>query len=195
MKTITAMLEDVMGPNLIARSRLPASIHRHVMRLQPGERRVAHRRGWKIVREGHEDAELIPTDFDVNKLCIINNMIDRCMVGGAGMNHFMTLMCCGTRWGPLHDSWNAIKTSAKRAHKGRIWSALVRFSGVANLPFGPFRSTAWKSQLQEALRSLTETLSPTSPEFERAMERQQALQPHRFADQSPGRGQTCAAGT
>lgn len=53
-------------------------------------------------------------------------------------------LCRVWSWGPFHDQWNSIKMA--------IWRAVVRFSSVANINHGPFRSGCWGKGKQTALR-------------------------------------------
>ena len=43
--------------------------------------------------------------------------------------------------------WNSVKQAAKNG-KRSMWKAVVRFSNVANLNFGPFRSGCWGKRKQ-----------------------------------------------
>ena len=143
IRTICGMTEAAVGGGLMNRCKLPPEMD-GVMRLELGCKLVRGLAGMEVHDASGTVTPVIPSSFSSTRLCIINNTIDRCGIGAAGMACCLShlRMTWTAHWGPLHDSWNAIRTSAKKTRSGSIWRALVRFSGVANLPFGPFRSTA-----------------------------------------------------
>ena len=66
-------------------------------------------------------------------------------------------------WGPLHDVWNGVKTSAKGVPTW--WQEVVRFAAVCNLNCGPFRSGAWGKAKQNGLKEVTELVGPEHARF------------------------------
>ena len=184
LQAVVTMLEAVAGPNLLARSRLPPVLH--VMRLQRGQARRRGPHGF-VIDSADATVDVVAPQWKAEELLIVHYNIDRCGIGGSAVafSQCVLQVLWGVTWGRLHDSWNIINTAAKGAAGGRLWQGLVKFSSVTNLPLGPFQSTAWKSQMQDMLTTLTTVLGPDSVEFERAMERQQTLQPQRYADLGP----------
>ena len=181
IRTITAMLETVCGPNVLERSKLPSALA-GIMRLPPGSRREMHDNRWCIESEGGDVTPIIPAGWQSSEVFIVGHGVDRCKVGGSGLAFAMVSqhLCWHPWWGRFHDSWNGINTSSKKTRGGVIWKVLLKFTDVANLPFGPYRSGALKSQLQQTLTTLTSTMSEDDPDFQRAAQRQQALERDRF---------------
>ena len=184
MRTIVAMMETSIGPGLLARSALPLNL-RCIMRLAPNEIREETATGWQVRGGAHPPMAVIPDNWNAKSVLFVNHTVDRCAVGGAGLAHAMASrhLLWTTHWGRFHDSWNCVRTSAKQARGGAIWRAVVKFCDIANLPFGPYRSGAWRAQMQEHLTFLSNTLSQDHPEFQRAAARQAQLQRDRFASE------------
>ena len=77
------------------------------------------------------------------------------------------------RWDQNQDDWNAVKAAAHDVEGGRIWSAIVKFSGIMNIHVGPFKSGAWGRQLQEIHHKLKSgLLDPTSDQFNAVAQKQ-----------------------
>ena len=182
LRAVFAMVGACCGPRLLERSALPPELQ-GIMRLNVTETRKSTDAGWCVGGGGRDDlVPVIPPGWRSRDVFIVNHTVDRCGIGASGLAFAMARqqLLWGVHWGRFHDSWNAIKSASKRAVGGAIWRGLVRFSGVANLPSGPYRSGPWKAQMQDTLTSLTSLLSADEPDFQRAAARQQTIQPTRF---------------
>jgi hypothetical protein len=185
LKAVVGMIESVVGGGLLERCVLPDGVN--IMKLKKHEERVTRDGAYHILDTNTKQTQpVLPVDFQVKGLPVVNHTIDRCGIGAAAMHFAMSakLVLWAVHWGPLHDQWNAIKTACKLASGGAVWAAITKFSGVCNLPFGPFRSSAWKTFMQNALNSLSQRLGQHSVEFIAAVERQMVLQPDRFQGDS-----------
>lgn len=107
---------------------------------------------------------------------ISNHILDRGSTGSA-LCWFAQhkKLCWVWSWGPFHDQWNSIKQAAKRCRGGEIWRAIVRFSSVANINHGPFRSGCWGKGKQTALRNYMTKNTVHSERFRAAAQQQAAL--------------------
>ena len=65
-----------------------------------------------------------------------------------------------------------------------VWGAVLKFSAVANMRFGPRKSGVWGCRITEAHARLCERLRPDDPGFMQAAEDQHELEPTRFGDAS-----------
>ena len=83
LRTIVAMIESAVGPQLLERSELPASLR--VMRLQAGERRKRVADGFVIHGSDDELAWVIPPGWRASDVFIVNHTIDRCAVGASAL--------------------------------------------------------------------------------------------------------------
>ena len=142
------------------------------------------REGSAWVVDGRDGTErrVIPNGFDVRNLLLLNHCIDRGSIGCAALAY-----CLGpanqlwmVHWGTFHDGWNVVKSACKATQSGHVWKAIVRFSSVANLGFGPFRSGSWRVLMRETLCRLAEQLGPDDRAFQEAASLQAALEPQRF---------------
>ena len=64
--------------------------------------------------------------------------------------------------------WNSIKQSAKGYQNGKFWRSVIRFSSIANLNHGPYRSSAWGKMKQESHADFMAKHTMASEEFRRA---------------------------
>ena len=160
-----AQLEDLLGPGLAVRCRVPDSV---LLRpLAFGERYVRLASGVLVIvnRAVGSAQRVFPPGYDPTVHTYINHTVDRGSVGSA-----VLALCSGTQgrllwnvhWGVFHDGWNAVKKAAKDVPGESLWKQVVRFSSISNLNFGPFRSGTWGSEKQEALVNIVEARSPES---------------------------------
>ena len=129
-------------------------------------------------REGTQ-VPIMPEHFDLRELYFCHHTVDRGSTGCAAL-HFVlgeARALMGVQWGVFHDGWNATKHAAKKSQGGEPWRHVVRFAGVANFPFGPFRSGKWGIEKQGALTELVQTTDCHHPRFQSAVELQAALAP------------------
>ena len=181
-KVLVDMLSDLVGPDPIGRSQIPPSC---VLRpLSHGEHRDLRNGDGAYIVDGVTGTvtPVLQAGFHVTSLLVINNLIDRCAIGGSGVWFliFGMALCMSVNWGIHHDAWNAIKNGSKKTSSGAAWRSVVRFAAVANLRFGPRRSGAWGSKMKEAHSRMVERLHCRHPRFMRAAEAQQVLEPGRF---------------
>ena len=184
LRAVSRMLEAALGPDALPRSHVPAECT-----VRPGmtyEKRCMINGYWVFTdtRDGTHTTVLGP-DFDVRDRLVVNHCIDRGSIGAAGLG-FAISDVTGLMWpvhfGEHHDRWNAVKAAMKTTRGGVLWRSIVKFSSVANLGFGPFRSGAWRSQMREHLAALV-AVGPTD-EFRDAARNQGLLQPRRFTTAS-----------
>ena len=118
---------------------------------------------------------ILPDDFAWPDVLAVQHVLDRGSVGRCAVWYGGTRgnMLWSWRWGQNHDDWNAVKAAAHDVEGGRIWSAIVKFSGVMNIHVGPFKSGAWGRQLQEIHHKLKSgLLDPTSDQFNAVAQKQ-----------------------
>ena len=137
MVALVTMLEATVGPNLLSRPRLPATLH--VMRLLWGQTRRRGSRGFVIDR-ADDTVDVVPPDWTAEEVLIVHHNIDRCGIGGSAVafGQCSLLLLWAVTWGRLRDSWKIIKTVAKGEGISKFWQGLVKFSGVTILPLGHF---------------------------------------------------------
>ena len=184
LRAVTRMLEAALGPDVVSRSRVPTECT-----VRPGklyEKRCMVNGYWVFVdtRDGSHAMGVGP-DFDVRDRLCINHCIDRGSIGTGGLAFAIsdvTSLMWPVHFGEHHDRWNAVKAAMKTTRGGLIWRSIVKFSSVANLGFGPFRSGSWRSQMREHLHRLVE-MGPTD-EFRDAARHQGLFQPRLFANAS-----------
>ena len=158
-----AQLEDLLGPGLGRRGRVPDGVLLRPLRF--GEQYVRLAAGDLVVANRTEGTatRVFPPGYDPTGHTFINHTVDRGSIGTA-----VLAVCSGglgrllwnVHWGVFHDGWNAVKKAAKDVADGVLWKQVVRFSSISNLNFGPFRSGAWGSEKQEALTNLVDRRGP-----------------------------------
>ena len=144
---------------------------------------TVHERAWKDGRlycqataDGDRtvvipDSMLTVDDFK-KQLKFINNTLDRCPTNSCMMNFciFSASMCMTAYWGRFHDIWNSVKNSATKNMvlqdgSGRVvclWTSVVRFSSIANINHGPFRSGCWGRGKQATVKRMEGSMSGRS---------------------------------
>lgn len=116
LKAVVGMIESVVGGGLLERCVLPDGVN--IMKLKKHEERVTRDGAYHILDTNTNQTQpVLPADFQVKGLPVVNHTIDRCGIGAAAMHFAMSakLVLWAVHWGPLHDQWNAIKTACKLA--------------------------------------------------------------------------------
>ena len=111
-KVLTAMVVSAVGPDLLKRLALSAGLL--VRRLTPGETREERADGYYVVDDRGKARRMIPRRFTWRNTFILNSTMDRCMVGGSGMNYAMGAlkMLIVAHHGARHDQWNESRKAA-----------------------------------------------------------------------------------
>ena len=104
------------------------------------------------------------------KLKLFTNTLDRCPTNSCMLNFcvFDQGMCLTANWGRFHDIWNSVKNAGKKKiidSTGAvvcIWTSVIRFSSIANINHGPFRSGCWGRGKQATVRKIEGSMNGRS---------------------------------
>lgn len=180
LRALFAQLQGVFGEGIVQRCRIPA--HCHIWRLAAGEARVVDDSGVSRVQKSDGTvSEVLPPDFRLQDVTTIMSVVDRGTVGRAALwfigTHGRTAM--GWKFGVCHDEWNALKNASKKCvvERSSLWTYLVKFSGIANINHGPYRSGRWGKEKQTTHAKLCNGLiTKESARFLHAAEKQALLE-------------------
>ena len=140
-----------------------------------------HERAWNegrlyVTLDGSKVAvisgSMLTVDGFKKQLKFINNTLDRCPTNSCMLNFciFAQNICITANWGRFHDIWNSVKNAAKKKlllqdGSGRVvclWTSVVRFSSIANINHGPFRSGCWGRGKQATVKRIEGSMSGRS---------------------------------
>ena len=175
-RCLVTQMEGV-APDIVNRSRLPADVlvrtladrDEVVVSMPDMSLRIVNERT-RVVRR------VFPRNWDPRSVAISNHVLDRGSTGSALAWFAQKIQLLWTFvFGVFHDLSNSIKQAAKKTKQGKTWNRVVRFSSIANLNFGPFRSGAWGKGKQVALVRLLEVTTSHCPRFREAAFKQASL--------------------
>jgi hypothetical protein len=139
------------------------------------------------LEDGLDDAScVLPPDWKWTDVLSVIHLLDRGSVGRGTVWFGSTAgrLNWAFAWGQNHDEWNAVRAPAKTIQPGRIWKSVVKFSGIANIPAGPYRSGAWGQQRREIHgKQVQGLLSKDHPEFIESAQKQFELDGRAFCDE------------
>jgi hypothetical protein len=177
LKTVVAQIEDYI-PTPVTRSEIDV-VKNPIMPVTPGNKRVVLPGGRPVVvtQASRLVRPCIATCFNITDYLFLTHTVDRGPCNVAAL-HFMLSrpVLWSIMWGPLHDTWNAIKTAGKGVPTW--WQEVVRFAAICNLNFGPFRTGAWGKAKQHSLKESSELHGPGHLRFRELAVKQMVLWGH-----------------
>ena len=129
---------------------------------------------------------VLPPEWKWTAVLSVIHLLDRGSVGRGTVRFGSTAgrLNWVFAWGQNHDEWNAVRVPATTIQSGRIWKSVVKFSGIANIPAGPYRSGAWGQQRREIHgKQVQGLLSKDHPEFIESAQKQFELDARAYYDE------------
>ena len=177
LRAIIAQQQALKGRKVLEQSFLPAKFR--VLPVKKGEHRFFLDSGDEVLvtDSAGKLLRVLPKVIDLSNLLVTHHVCDR---HSTNLTCIFHMMAQGGLWlvsfGAFHDLWNSIKHASAQCGDSldNNWSWVRKAASLFNFNHGPFRTSAWGRAKQEALKSISETIDFTDPDF-RAVAQQQAI--------------------